>query len=42
LLREGRVLADGPKEEMLTEERLRSLFGVDVRVTRADGYFHIH
>jgi iron complex transport system ATP-binding protein len=42
LLREGRVVADGPKEEMLTEERLRSLFGVTVQLTRAGGYFHIH
>jgi iron complex transport system ATP-binding protein len=42
LLREGRVVADGPKEQMLTEERLRSLFGVEVRVTRDGGYFHVH
>jgi iron complex transport system ATP-binding protein len=35
MLREGRVLADGPKAEMLTSERLSALFGVDVRVHRA-------
>src|SRR5580693_1742871 len=27
-LREGRVIADGPKDSVLTEERLESLFGV--------------
>jgi iron complex transport system ATP-binding protein len=42
LLREGRVVADGPKAEILTEDRLGSLFGVSVRIARADGYFHIH
>lgn len=42
LLREGRVVADGPKEHILVEDRLGALFGVRVRVTREDGYFHIH
>jgi len=41
-LREGRVVADGPKAAMLTEERLGALFGVRVRVTRDGDYFHIH
>jgi iron complex transport system ATP-binding protein len=42
LLREGRVVADGPKEQILVEDRLGALFGVRVRVSREDGYFHIH
>jgi iron complex transport system ATP-binding protein len=42
LLREGRVVADGPKETILEEARLRSLFGVNLRLTREDGYFHVH
>jgi iron complex transport system ATP-binding protein len=42
LLREGRVVADGPKARLLTEDRLGALFGVRVRVTRDGDYFHIH
>lgn len=42
LLREGRVVADGPKERILTEDRLGALFGVRVRITRDGEYFHIH
>jgi iron complex transport system ATP-binding protein len=41
LLREGRVVGDGPKEQVLTESGLRALFGVPVRLTRDDGYFHV-
>jgi iron complex transport system ATP-binding protein len=40
LLREGRILADGPKEEILTAARLTDLFGVPVHLVRRDGYFH--
>jgi len=42
LLREGRVMADGPKAEVLTAEKLSSLFGVEVRLMRQDGYFHLY
>ncbi|HXR33735.1 MAG TPA: ATP-binding cassette domain-containing protein [Verrucomicrobiae bacterium] len=42
LLERGRVLADGPKEKVLTSERLSALFGAQVRVYREDGYFHVH
>jgi len=41
LLRQGRILADGAKEGVLTHERLSELFGVDVTITRDDGYFHL-
>ena len=41
LLREGRVVFDGPTEEGLTSERLASLFGGPVFVERSRGYFHI-
>jgi iron complex transport system ATP-binding protein len=41
LLREGGILADGPKEEILTAERLSSMFGVPVQLARHDGYFHL-
>lgn len=40
LLRGGRVMADGTKGSVLTEENLRSLFGVPVRLQQHDGYFH--
>ena len=42
LLRDGRILADGPKLEVLTERTLRDLFGVDVRMHAQDGTFHIY
>jgi iron complex transport system ATP-binding protein len=41
LLRQGRVFADGGKNELLTTGRLTELFGLPVEVTRRDGYFHL-
>jgi iron complex transport system ATP-binding protein len=42
LLRDGRILADGPKFEVLTERILGDLFGVNVRIHAQDGTFHIY
>ena len=42
LLQKGRVLADGRTEELLTSEQLGALFGVQVKLFREDGYFHLH
>jgi iron complex transport system ATP-binding protein len=42
LLREGRILADGAKSSILSEENLSSLFGVAVRLHRHDGFFHLY
>jgi len=42
LLQGGRILADGAKEEVLTDEELSHLFGVPVRLFREDGYFYLH
>lgn len=39
LLREGRIVADGPKEEVLTEENLKSTYDTDVRIAKVDGYY---
>src|SRR5438445_1430150 len=39
LLREGRVVADGPKEDLLTSQRLSALFGADIQIARRDGYY---
>ena len=41
LLKEGRVFRDGPKETVMTEENLRSLFGVPVRLGRRGGFYHL-
>jgi iron complex transport system ATP-binding protein len=41
LLRQGRVFADGPKTEMLTNTRLTELFGLPVELALRDGYFHL-
>jgi iron complex transport system ATP-binding protein len=42
LLQGGRILADGAKERVLTDEKLSQLFGVSVRLFREDGYFYLH
>ena len=42
LLREGRIIADGPKEEILRAAELTKLFGVPVQLSRHDGYFHLY
>jgi iron complex transport system ATP-binding protein len=39
LLREGRIVADGPNDEMLTSERLSELFAADIQIARRDGYY---
>ena len=42
LLREGRIVADGAKQEILTAGHLSSLFGVPVRLVEQDSYFHLY
>jgi iron complex transport system ATP-binding protein len=42
LLRGGRMLADGSKSTVITEEHLASLFGVAVRLGKHEGYFHLY
>ena len=41
LMNRGRIVADGPKEEVLRIERLTELFGVKVRMERRDGHYHL-
>jgi iron complex transport system ATP-binding protein len=41
LLREGRVVADGPKDDILTAEGLGAVFGASIQLARHDGYFHV-
>ncbi len=42
LLREGRILADGPKSSILTAKGLSNLFGVPVRLGQHEGFFHLY
>ena len=42
LLSQGRIVADGAKEEMLTAARLAALFGAPVEISRRDGYYHLY
>jgi len=41
LLSQGRIVADGPKEEILQIDRLASLFGVNVEMARRGGHYHL-
>jgi iron complex transport system ATP-binding protein len=41
LMSRGRVVADGPKEEILQVERLAALFGVSVEMARRNGHYHL-
>jgi iron complex transport system ATP-binding protein len=40
LMREGRIVADGAKEKLLTARVLSELFGAEVRVMQRDGFYH--
>jgi iron complex transport system ATP-binding protein len=42
LLSQGRIVADGPKDELLTAARLAPLFGAPVEISRRDGYYHLY
>jgi iron complex transport system ATP-binding protein len=41
LIREGRVVMDGPKEQVLEAGALSGLFGVPVEVLERGGYYHV-
>jgi iron complex transport system ATP-binding protein len=40
MMREGRIVGDGPKSELLTEERLGELFGMRISLMERGGYYH--
>jgi iron complex transport system ATP-binding protein len=42
LLRDGEILIDGPKQDVLTEDNLSKLFGVQVRMHSHQGSLHIY
>jgi iron complex transport system ATP-binding protein len=41
LMREGRIVADGKKDEVLSAERLSALFGMKVELAKREGHFHV-
>lgn len=40
MMKEGRIFADGPRSELLTAEKLRGLFGVEVQIAEREGAVH--
>ena len=40
MMRDGRIIADGDRGELLTEERLGELFGTAVRLSERDRFLH--
>jgi iron complex transport system ATP-binding protein len=40
LMKDGRILKDGPKPELLRREPIAKLFGVNVDIAEREGYFH--
>src|SRR5215469_13210114 len=40
LMRAGRIVGDGPRSEMLTEQRLSDLFNAPVRIGRDEAWLH--
>jgi iron complex transport system ATP-binding protein len=40
MMQDGRIVADGPKEELLTAKRLSELFKTQVQLSERDGFFH--
>jgi iron complex transport system ATP-binding protein len=40
LMKEGRIVMDGRKEDVLTDKNLQDLFGVPVRVLLENGYYY--
>ncbi|HKQ88281.1 MAG TPA: AAA family ATPase, partial [Candidatus Acidoferrales bacterium] len=41
LMREGRVVADGCKEQVLAADQLSALFGLPVEISRHNGHYHL-
>jgi iron complex transport system ATP-binding protein len=40
MMRNGRIVADGSKTELITEQRLSELFGREIAITERDGYWN--
>ncbi len=40
MMKDGRIVADGPKHELLTAPKLSDLFKTQVEISERDGFFH--
>ncbi len=40
MMRDGKIVADGAREELLTSAQLGELFGTEVRLSERDGFLH--
>lgn len=40
MMKDGRIVADGPKQDLLTADRLRELFKTEVQISERDGFIH--
>jgi iron complex transport system ATP-binding protein len=40
MMKDGQIVADGPRAELLTEQKLSDLFRVEVQLTAKDGFQH--
>jgi iron complex transport system ATP-binding protein len=40
MMRDGRIFADGAKQDLLQAARLEELFGVKLELTERNGYWH--
>ena len=41
MLQDAHIVADGPKEEVLTTPHLRHLFGVPITLVESDGHYRL-
>jgi iron complex transport system ATP-binding protein len=41
LMRDGMIVGDGPKNDMLSEEKMSALFGFPARIDHRDGYCYV-
>lgn len=42
MVKDGRIIADGPKDELLTDAKASELYGEDIRVECDDGIYRMH
>jgi iron complex transport system ATP-binding protein len=40
MMRDGKIVGDGPKTELLRADKLQDLFGVELELTERNGYWH--
>jgi iron complex transport system ATP-binding protein len=40
MMKDGRIIADGPKSDLLTAPNLSNLFRTEVQLTQKDGFYH--